>query len=203
MLSLLFTGAVIVTVFLGEGITSSGKGNVETRLDQTTGLAASRGGFGIYSPLPVGSFKFTSGDILCFYDPGRINGVAEGGTCVYANTLVRSRMGFCYSVSSAEFRSEKIAVTEKGSSIEIVNGLGVKVDFLYLRSKGKLFKLSAPLAPGARAMLEPAVKLPAAFEFEMPPENHYRARLSEPLFVKPGFTPGKYEHTQNLLGRWR
>ena len=201
-LSLLFSGAVVATVFFNEGIYSQGTGSVETLLDQTSGLAASRGGFGIYSPLSVGDFKFTADDRLFFYAPGKVNGTAEGNDYIYSGALVRARMGFGYAVIRSELRSEKIAVTEKEGSVKIVNGLGVKVDSLYLRnSKGQYFKLSAPLLPGARAQLLPVAKLPAIEESIG--INCYRAVLSEPLFIKPGLTPSKYKHTQTLLGRWR
>ena len=201
-LSLLFSGAVVATVFFNEGIYSQGTGIVRTLLDQTSGLAASRGGFGIYSPLSVGDFKFTADDRLIFYAPGKVNGTVEGNDYIYSGALVRARMGFGYAVSRAELRSEKIAVTEKEGSVEIVNGLGVKVDSLYLRnSKGQYFKLSAPLLPGARAQLLPVAKLPAIEESIG--INCYRAVLSEPLFIKPGLLPSKYKHTQTLLGRWR
>lgn len=201
-LSLLFSGAVVATVFFNEGIYSQGTGSVRTLLDQTSGLAASRGGFGIYSPLSVGDFKFTADDRLFFYAPGKVNGTAEGNDYIYSGALVRARMGFGYAVSRSELRSEKIAVTEKEGSVEIVNGLGVKVDSLYLRnSKGQYFKLSAPLLPGARAQLLPVAKFPA--KEESIGINCYRAVLSEPLFIKPGLLPSKYKHTQTLLGRWR
>ena len=86
--------------------------------------------------------------------------------------------------------------------MEIVNGLGVKLDSLYLRdSKNQLFKLDSPLAAGARAVLRPVPKLPA-LERNVE-KNCYLGKVSEPLFINPGITPDQYEYKQTLYGRWR
>jgi hypothetical protein len=111
-------------------------------------------------------------------------------------------MSFSYALCRAEERSEKIAVTEKNGHVEIVNGLGVKVDTFYLRDgKNQLFKLDSPLAPGARAVLRLIPKLPA--QVQDVEKNCYRATLSEPLFISPGVAIDQYEHNQSLYGRWR
>ena len=202
LISLIFTGAVIASVIFGEGIRSKGRGEVETILDQRNGIAATRGAFGIYAPLSVGDFRFTPEDVLYFYKPGKVRGEFRDNEYVYASSLVRPRMSFSYALCRAEERSEKIAVTEKNGHVEIVNGLGVKVDTLYLRDgKNQLFKLDSPLVPGARAVLRLIPKLPA--QVQDVEKNCYRATLSEPLFISPGVAIDQYEHNQSLYGRWR
>lgn len=202
LISLIFTGAVIASVIFGEGIRSKGRGEVKTILDQRNGIAATRGAFGIYAPLRVGDFRFTPEDVLYFYKPGKVRGEFRDNEYVYASSLVRPRMSFSYALCRAEERSEKIAVTEKNGHVEIVNGLGVKVDTLYLRDgKNQLFKLDSPLVPGARAVLRLIPKLPALVQDVE--KNCYRATLSEPLFISPGVAIDQYEHNQSLYGRWR
>ena len=148
------------------------------------------------------NFHFTSEDTLSFHNPGKVRGEVQGREYVYANSLVRPRMSFSYALCRSEERSEKIAVTEKNGGVEIVNGLGVKLDSLYLRdSKNQLFKLDSPLAAGARAVLRPVPKLPA-LERNVE-KNCYLGKVSEPLFINPGITPDQYEYKQTLYGRWR
>lgn len=200
VLSLLFTGTVILSIFLSEGFASRGKGKVETFLDQRTGLAASRGSFAVYSPIASRPFRFASGDLLYFHNPGSIRGEA-GDTQTFTSALARSRMSFSYAVSRAGFISEKIAVSEKESSIEIVNGLGVPLTgCLLANSHGKLFRLGNTLEPGARASLKPA-KITG--KEKIPKKNCYTARVSKPFFISNGMTPDHYEYEQTVNGIWR
>lgn len=201
VLSLLFTGAVIIGAVMYEGISSRGKGAVETRLDQVTGMAVSRGGFGIYSPLSAGEFRFDKEDLLYFRQPGKVLGTA-GDAYVFASGLLRPRLSFSYGVVRSEFRREKISVSEKKGKIEVVNGLGIRIDKLLLCSSGgECYKLSAPLPPGARSVLTAVPKLSA---LENPPKaGHYRAGISAPFMIRPGVMPRAYEHAQTIYGRWR
>ena len=64
LLSLLFSGAVVLTVVFREGFDSKGKGRVLTVLDQKRGLVSSRGLFSIYSPLSMKEFRFDRQDLL-------------------------------------------------------------------------------------------------------------------------------------------
>ncbi len=202
LLSLLFTGVVIGCVFIFEGFSSHGKGEVETLLDQRSGLAASRGGFAVYAPGGVGEFRFSPDDLLYFDKPGKVRGEVTKNDYIYSGALVRARMNFSYSAARSGFISEKIAVTEKEGQVEIVNGLGVTVTSFYLRSaKGKVYKLASPLLPGKRAVLTSIPRLPAG-EKEIE-KGCYRATVAEPFFITPGGKIDKYEHRQTVYGRWR
>ena len=196
-----FTGAVITVTFLTEGFSSKGKAVVETILDQRTSLAAARGIFSLYSPVSVGKFYFNNDDMLNFSRSGRVDGEADSHL-IFASSLLRSRMTFDYSVSRSGYCSEKLSFSEKNGTLEVVNGLGVKVDTLYVSDgQGKFFKLGSPLEPGARAVLYAVPKLP-----EMAgniAKDCYRATISKPFFISPGVIPDKYEHKQTIFGRWR
>ena len=201
VLSLLFTGAVIIGVMVKEGFDSKGKGSVETYLDQQSGLAAARGSFALYSPVSVGTFRFNADDLLYFRNPGAVRGEnTEEQT--FSSALLPSRTSISYTIGRSGFISEKIAVTEKNGGVEVVNGLGVGIKTLYLTdSKGALFKLASPLEAGARVALESIPKLPAKVGAVAP--GNYRAELAAPFFIKPGVEIDQYEHQQTLYGRWR
>ena len=200
VLSLIFSGTVILSVLFTEGFYSKGKASVETFIDQRTGLTASRGSFAIYAPIASSTFQFDADDLLYFHDPGTIRGEVKD-KYIFSSGLLRSRMSFSYAVSRAGSRSEKIAVSEKNGSIEIVNGLGVPLTKCLLKnSEGKLFRLQAPLAPGARAALKPSTPLP---EERVPSKNCYTAQVSKPFFITCGATPDKYEYKETIKGIWR
>lgn len=200
VLSLIFSGTVVLSVLFSEGFSSKGKASVETFIDQRTGLTASRGSFAIYAPIASSAFQFDADDLLYFHDPGTIRGEVKD-KYIFSSGLLRSRMSFSYAVSRAGSRSEKIAVSEKNGSIEIVNGLGVPLTKCLLKnSEGKLFRLQAPLAPGARASLKPSTPLP---EERVPSKNRYTAQVSKPFFITCGATPDKYEYKETINGIWR
>lgn len=201
VLSLLFTGAVILGVFFKEGFSSTGKSFVETLLDQRTGLIAARGGFSIYSPRSVGDFRFNGDDMLFFVDPGKLRGEINNGY-TFAPSLLRTRMTLNYIVSRSGYCSEKLAVTEKNGTMEVVNGLGVKLDSLYVKGRdGKIFKLASPLEAGARQLLQPfSGRLPQGIYLQG--NGYYRAETSVPFYIAPGVVPDKYEHKQIISGRW-
>ena len=200
VLSLIFSGTVVLSVLFSEGFYSKGKASVETFIDQRTGLTASRGSFAIYAPIASSAFKFDADDLLYFHDPGTIRGEVKD-KYIYSSGLLRSRMSFSYAVSRAGFRSEKIAVSEKNGSIEIVNGLGVPLTECLLKDgSGKLFRLQAPLAPGARASLKPSTPQQGD---RVPQKNCYTAQVSKPFFITCGATPDKYEYKETIKGIWR
>ena len=209
ILSLLFSGAVVLTVVFREGFDSKGKGRVLTVLDQKRGLASSRGLFSIYSPLSMKEFHFDRQDLLYFREYGEILGEVTDDYR-FSSRLLPSRMRFIGGVERAEFRSEKLKFSEKNGKLEVVNGLGVPVASLCVRSSGSgYFKLAAPLAPGARAELAPASPAkdgtlpegmtgkPVRLE-----EYTYLAGVKEPLFIRPGLVPDRYDHRQLVLGQW-
>ena len=201
VLSLLFTGAVIAGVFIKEGFSSKGKGIVESVLDQRTGVIAARGGFSLYSPLSVGKFHFNSDDVLNFVNSGKIRGEIDN-FWTFSPTLLRPRMTFEYSVARSGYCSEKLVFSEKNGTPEVVNGLGVRLDTLYVcDGSGKFFKLGAPLEAGAKATLYAIPKLPRLAGDIKP--HHYRAEVSHPFYIGPGMTPDQYEHKQTIFGRWR
>ena len=201
VLSLLFTGAVIIGVMVKEGFDSKGKGRIETSLDQTSGLAAARGTFSVYSPVSVGTFRFNADDLLYFRNPGTVRG-ENTDVQSFSSALLPSRMSISYGIGRSGFISEKIAVTEQNGSVEVVNGLGVGIKTLYLAdSKGALFKLASPLEAGERVALVSIPKLPAKVGAVAP--GNYRAELAAPFFIKPGVEIDQYEHQQTLYGRWR
>ena len=209
ILSLLFSGAVVLTVVFREGFDSKGKGRVLTILDQKQGLASSRGLFAVYSPLSTKEFRFDRQDLLYFREYGEILGEVTDDYR-FSSRLLPSRMRFIGGTERAEFRSEKLKFSEKNGKLEVVNGLGVPVASLCVRSSGaKYFKLAAPLAPGARAELAPASPAkdgtlpegmtgkPVRLE-----EYTYLAGVKEPLFIRPGLVPDQYDHRQLVLGQW-
>ncbi|MBQ7693737.1 MAG: hypothetical protein IJT50_01305 [Lentisphaeria bacterium] len=209
ILSLLFSGAVVLTVVFREGFDSKGKGRVLTVLDQKRGLVSSRGLFSIYSPLSMKEFRFDRQDLLYFREYGEILGEVTDDYR-FSSRLLPSRMRFIGGIERAEFRSEKLKFSEKNGKLEVVNGLGVPVASLCVRSSGaKYFKLGAPLAPGARAELVPASPAkdgtlpegmtgkPVRLE-----QYTYLAGVKKPLFIRPGLVPDRYDHRQLVLGQW-
>ena len=209
ILSLLFSGAVVLTVVFREGFDSKGKGRVLTVLDQKRGLASCRGLFSIYSPLSMKDFHFDRQDLLYFRAYGEILGQVTDDYR-FSSRLLPSRMRFIGGIERAEFRSEKLKFSEKNGKLEVVNGLGVPVASLCVRSSGaRFFKLAAPLAPGARAELVPASPAkdgtlpegmtgkPVRLE-----QYTYLAGVKEPLFIRPGLVPDHYDHRQLVLGQW-
>ena len=201
LLSLFFTGAVITCVFVKEGFDTKSKGVIKTFLDQRTGLIAAAGGFSLYSPRSVGEFRFNSDDLLEFENPGKVQGVADK-EYIFAPALLKTRMVLRYKARRSGYCSEKLVVTEKKDGIEVVNGLGVKLDSLFVAdSKGAFFKLTAPLAPGARARLQPVSTLPE--DAGRLAKNCYYAQTSEPFYLKPGVRAQQREFTQTINGRWK
>ena len=155
----------------------------------------------LYSPVSVGKFHFNSDDVLNFINSGKVQGEADRDL-TFAPSLLRPRMTFDYGVSRSGYCSEKLSFSEKNGTLEVVNGLGVKVDSLYAADgKGKFFKLGSPLEPGARAVLYAVPKLPALTGNVA--KNCYRATVSKPFFISPGVIPDEYEHKQTIWGRWR
>ena len=201
LLSLFFTGAVITCVFVKEGFDAKSKGVVKTFLDQRTGLIAAAGGFSLYSPRSVGEFRFNSDDLLEFENPGKVQGFADR-EYVFAPSLLKTRMVLRYKARRSGYCSEKLVVTEKKDGIEVVNGLGVKLDSLYVSdSKGAFFKLTAPLEAGARALLQPVRTLPENAGHLA--KNCYVAHTSEPFYLKPGVRAQQREFSQTINGRWK
>ena len=209
ILSLLFSGAVVLTVVFREGFDSKGKGRVLTILDQKQGLASSRGLFAVYSPLSTKEFRFDRQDLLYFREYGEILGEVTDDYR-FSSRLLPSRMRFIGGTERAEFRSEKLKFSEKNGKLEVVNGLGVPVASLCVRSSGAgYFKLAAPLAPGARAELAPASPAKdGTLAEEMTgksvrlEEYTYLAGVKEPLFIRPGLVPDQYDHRQLVQGLW-
>ena len=210
ILSLLFSGAVVLTVVFREGFDSKGKGRVVTILDQKRGIAAGRGLFSVYSPLSMKEFHFDREDLLYFREYGELHGELKDDYR-FSSRLLPSRMRFVGGIERAEFRSEKLKFSKKNGKLEVVNGLGVPVAGLCVRSSGSgYFTLAGPLAPGARAELVPAspakdgtlaegmTKKPVRLE-----EYTYLAGVKEPLFIRPGLMPDQYDHRQLVLGLWQ
>lgn len=201
-ISFIFCAAVTICVVAGENLYSEGKGKVETRLDQISGIIASTGGFSIYSPLSRKDFSFDRKDIISFLEYGRINGTVIKDKVYFSSSLVPSRMSCLYSVSKAEYTGKKLEIIEKKDSIELVNSLGTTVNKVCVQnSRGQHFLLSVPLLPGAKAVLQKCSQTPPAFRNIGP--NSYCAEITEPFHIAPGLMADKYTHSQKLYGKWK
>ncbi len=176
VISLIFVGIVILFVTLFEGWFSRASAVGVTFLDQQENMAYTRAGVDLYAPIPVRRLVFDPSDTVSFARAKNAD-VYLGRDQVVAGAN-KARVPLVYGISRAEKRLEQLKVTRNaGNTISVVNGLGVPVKLLAMRTPDGSHWLPPAdvIQPGVSADLKPCTEKEKNFSIPL----KYRA-ISEP-----------------------
>lgn len=159
VISLAFVAIVIVFVTLFEGWFSRASAVGLTFLDQQESMAYTRAAVNLYAPVPVGRLTFDPADTVSFASAKDVN-IRLGRDQVVTGAN-RARIPLVYGVSRAEKRLEQLKVSRNaGNTVSVVNGLGVPVKILAMRTPDGKHWLppSGVVQPGVSAELKPCTE---------------------------------------------
>ena len=133
VISLVFVAVVILFVTIFEGWFARASAVGVTFLDQQEGMAYTRAAVNLYAPVPVRSLVFDPADTVSF---ARAKDVAVYlGRDQVVRGANKARVPLTYGISRAEKHLEQIKIARNaGSTLSVVNGLGVPVKILAMRT---------------------------------------------------------------------
>ena len=192
-------------VVVGDGFGVRGRAVTFTRLDQDRRQAATRATASLYAGMtPSGGLDFPS-DVAVF-PLGSDGGIARTelrfdltDSQRLTSGAIRARVAS--NIETVGFRTarERLGFDRQGDRVSVVNGLGQTVARLVLRDQGRFYRLTTPLAPGSRAVMEVGNLSPAALlnndltamsRFRgvtaRQPDGSYLARLEHSPFWEAG-----------------
>lgn len=153
-ISLVFVAVVILFVTIFEGWFARASAVGVTYLDQQAGMAYTRAAVNLYAPVPVRSLVFDPSDTVSF---ARAKDVAVHlGRDQVVRGANKARIPLTYGISRAEKQLEQLKVSRNaGATISVVNGLGVPVKVLAMRTPDGEYWLppDGVVRPGASAEL--------------------------------------------------
>ena len=177
VISFVFVAIVIVFVTLFEGWFSRASAVGLTFLDQQESMAYTRAAVNLYAPVPVGRLVFDPADTVSFASAKDVN--VHLGRDQVVTGANRARIPLVYGVSRAEKRLEQLKVSRNaGNTVSVVNGLGVPVKILAMRTPDGKHWLppSDVIQPGVSAELKPCTEK----------EKEYRIPLKYRTISEPG-----------------
>ena len=175
-ISLVFVAVVILFVTLFEGWFSRASAVGVTFLDQQESMAYTRAAVNLYAPVPVRRLVFDPSDTVSFARAKNLD-VYLGRDQVVTGAN-KARVPLVYGVSRAEKHLEQLKVSRNpGGTLSVVNGLGVPVKILAMRTPDGKHWLppSGIVPPGVSAELSPCTEKEKEFRIPL----KYRT-ISEP-----------------------
>ena len=166
IISLAFVAIVIVFVGLVEGWSSRASAVGVTFLDQKESMAYTRAAVSLYAPVPVRSLTFDTADSVTFSRTKSID-ITLGRDQVITGAN-RARVPLSYAISRAEKHLEQLKVVHDASGVSVVNGLGVPLNKLMVKTDdGGIWVASGVVAPGEAVRLDKSdVEVPTKQEAE-------------------------------------
>ena len=166
LISLAFVVIVIVFVGLVEGWSSRASAVGVTYLDQKENMAYTRAAVSLYAPVPVRTLTFDTADAVTFSRTKDID-ISLGRDQVITGAN-RARVPLSYAISRAEKRLEQLKVVHDASGVSVVNGLGVPLNKLMVKTDdGGIWVADGVVAPGESVRLDKSdVKVPTKQEAE-------------------------------------
>ena len=168
VISLIFVAVVILFVTIFEGWFSRASAVGVTFLDQQESMAYTRAAVNLYAPVPVRRLVFDPADTVSF---GRAKdiGVYLGRDQVVTGAN-KARVPLVYGISRAEKHLEQLKVSRNpGGTLSVVNGLGVPVKILALRTPDGSHWLPpfGAVQPGVSAELTPCTEKEKTFRIPL------------------------------------
>lgn len=166
LISLAFVAIVIVFVGIVEGWSSRASAVGVTFLDQNESMAYTRAAVSLYAPVPVRTLTFDTADSVTFSRTKDID-ISLGRDQVVTGAN-RARVPLSYAISRAEKRLEQLKVVHDASGVSVVNGLGVPLNKLTVKTDdGGIWVASGVVAPGESVRLDKSdVEVPTKQEAE-------------------------------------
>ena len=155
-ISLIFVAVVILFVTIFEGWFSRASAVGMTFLDQQESMAYTRAAVNLYAPVPVRRLVFDPSDTVSFARAKDVS-VSLGRDQVVTGAN-KARVPLVYGISRAEKHLEQLKVSRNaGNTLTIVNGLGVPLKLLSMRTPDGAYWLppADAVPPGASAELKP------------------------------------------------
>ena len=222
LISLIFIALLGGYVLAGEGLSVRGRAVTFTMIDQARKQAVSRASMTLYAAglTPRGGLRFGREEAV--FALGRDGeGTREGLTLNltdeqrFASGAIHARTP--NNLETIAFRSarERLEFNRDGNAIQVVNGLGARLEALVYRDGAQVYSLSKPLAAGERAVLRPGAAdtvrivqqgnlLSARFEhlLQRQPAGSYFAALDRSPFWNPGLEDIDERDSYHVVFGW-
>ena len=222
LISLIFIALLGGYVLAGEGLSVRGRAVTFTMIDQARKQAVARASMTLYAAglTPRGGLRFGREEAV--FALGRDGeGTREGLTLDltdeqrFASGAVHARTP--NNLETVAFRParERLEFNRDGSAIQVVNGLGARLEVLVYRDGAEVYSLAKPLGPGERAVLrlgavdparvvQPGNLLSARFEhlLQRQPAGSYFAVLDRSPFWNPGLADVDERESYHVVFGW-
>lgn len=194
LLSLFFSGLVVVYSLLSEGWHSRVRVSTLTLLDEGKQQAYTLGIHGYYCPIaPRSGLRYSHAAELIPLAPGKRDVGMEWDSDQHMTYgWVPSRVPTFFALRQAESRKERLKIATVNSKVVVTNGLGAKILSLQVvMSDGQIFNAVEPIEPGAAATLKWS-------------GNRIKDTPStqEPRSVRRSFVPRSSQLRSFFIGNW-
>ena len=222
LISLIFIALLGGYVLAGEGLNVRGRAVTFTMIDQARKQAVSRASMTLYAAglTPRRGLRFGRDEAV--YALGRDGeGTREGLSLDltdeqrFASGAIHARTPNNLETVSFQPARERLEFNRDGSAIQVVNGLGARLETLVYRDGAEVYSLSKPLGPGGRAVLQPGAVdrarivqpgnlLSARFEhlLQRQPAGSYFAVLERSPFWNPGLADVDERESYHVVFGW-
>ncbi len=159
--SLLTSVTVFMYSLLSEGITADIRMNALTILDQSTRRAVTLGLQGYYSPLtPRNGLRFDYNTEVTplvnrGYSSGSARSVDWSRDQHFSSGWIESRIPAYFKIRKSELRRERLDLSVDGGKLQILNGLGVDIEQLWLADGDGNIHTAENIVAGKKVALTP------------------------------------------------
>ncbi len=222
LISLVFIGLLGGYVLAGEGVNVRARAVTFTMIDQARKQAASRASLTLYAAAmtPRGGLRFGREEAV--YALGSDGEGSRESLALDLTDEQRFVSGAIHArtpnnLETIAFRParERLEFNRDGNAIQVVNGLGERLEALVYRDGASVYTLSEPLGPGERAVLrlgavalgrivQQGNLLSARFEhlLQRQPTGSYFAVLERSPFWNPGLTGVDERDSYHVVFGW-
>jgi hypothetical protein len=222
LIALIFIALLGGYVLAGEGLSVRGRAVTFTMIDQARKQAVSRASMTLYAAglTPRGGLRFGRDEAV--FALGRDGeGTREGLTLDFtdeqrfASGAIHARTPNNLETIAFRPARERLEFNRDGSAIQVVNGLGARLEALVYRDGGQVYSLANPLEAGERAVLRPGAVdtvrfvqqgnlLSARFEhlLQRQPAGSYFAVLDRSPFWNPGLEGVDERESYHVVFGW-
>jgi hypothetical protein len=222
LISLIFIGLLGGYVLAGEGLGVRARAVSFTMIDQARKQAVTRASASLYAAglTPGGGLRFGREEAV--YAIGRDGQGTREGLMLDLTAEQRFASGAIdarspNNLETIAFRTarERLEFKRDGSAIQVLNGLGARLEALVYRDGATIYSLPGPLEPGARAVLrtgaaaaaqviEQGLPLSGRFEhlLQHQPAGSYFAVLERSPFWNPGVSDVEERDSFHVVFGW-
>ncbi|HEX4999911.1 MAG TPA: hypothetical protein VFY29_16950 [Terriglobia bacterium] len=162
IISVAFIALLAGYAVAGEGLGVRSRAETFTFLDQASKQAATRATVSQYAAgmAPWAGLRFPRDVAIVPTGPNRELFTWGGGLDLtdaqrYPSGLLQARTPLNFDEVAFRTARERLTFTRAGEGVSVSNGLGVAIQHLYYRAGGRVYTLTAAVAPGAQGGLEP------------------------------------------------